>query len=89
MGQVMDEHAVEMIARRVLQPEIVLNLETKKAHSTAGCSFIESPLRWSTKCGWRWVGADAPIKFVNSAEGLPSAYTACDKCSPYMPAWFQ
>ena len=91
MGQPLDESTLEKIARRVLHPEVVMNLDildTKKVHSTSGCTFLESPLRWTTRCGWRWVGADAPVKFINDLDGLPSNHSAFDKCMHHMPDWF-
>ena len=87
MGQRVDRATVERIARDVLHPEVVMNLETRKLHSTNGCSFVDSPLRWATRCGWKWVGADTPIKFISSTDGLPSQFSACDKCMPYFPNW--
>ena len=87
MGQHIDEATILRIARKVVQPELVVNLDTKKVHSTIGCCFRSSPLLWTTKRGWKWVNADCPVKYISDRDGLPSEVSYCDKCHASLPEW--
>lgn len=87
MGQHIDEATILNIARKVVQPEVVMNLETKKIHSTSGCHFQGSPHQWTTRCGWRWIVADSPVKYINDSESILPGVSHCDKCRPYLPSW--
>ena len=67
-----------------LRPALVKNINSKKVHSTAGCSFRGSPLDWSTKCGWRWVTGERSAESCTMPDA--KALICCDKCLKLVPS---
>ena len=67
-----------------LRPPLVKNVNSRKVHATAGCSFRGSPLDWNTKCGWRWVTAGRNAVACSIVEARN--FTCCDKCWKAVPS---
>lgn len=87
VGQDLDEASIMRIAFKIAQPQLVMNLETKKVRSTSGCSFQGPPLQWATRCGWKWVGAECQVMYISDQSGLPAVISICDKCQAHLPDW--
>ena len=83
-----DKEMIRKMFDRWARPEVVVNTMTRKAHSTEGNNFRNSPNDWVTSCGWRWIASGRSAKACLEVNDLPNEISACDKCRDKLPPWF-
>lgn len=83
-----DKEMIRKMFDRWARPEVVVNITTRKAHSTEGNNFRNSPNDWVTACGWRWIASGRSAKACLEVNDLPPEISSCDKCKERLPSWF-